>query len=237
MKAVILQPTYLPWMGYFGMIDLADIFVFLDDVQFEAQSWQQRNRIKTSQGCFWLTVPIVRHFGQNIKETKINNGTDWNKKHWESIKQSYSKAQFFDKYAPLFLEIYEKKWEYIADLNTALIKNISEILGLKTRFIYSSEFHIKGVKTERLIKILKEIDATKYITGPGTRDYIESDRFKENNIELYWYEYQHPVYPQIRGDFIAYLSVLDLLFNTGDEAISYIREGSKNALTLDKKEI
>lgn len=235
MRVVVLQPTYLPWMGYFGMIDLADIFVFYDDVQFSVQSWQQRNKIKTSQGWIWLTVPIVRQFGSRINDTKINNSTNWNKKHWESIKQNYSKAPFFRKYTPIFEEVYGSEWEYLADLNITLIKKMAEILGLETKFITSSELNIEGVKTERLLNTLKKIEANEYISGPGTKGYIEVNSFKENNIKLYWYEYQHPVYPQIRGEFIPYLSVIDLLFNTGDEAMRYIREGSKNALKLDER--
>lgn len=235
MRVVVLQPTYLPWMGYFGMIDVADTFVFYDDVQFSVQSWQQRNKIKTSQGWIWLTVPIVRQFGSRINDTKINNSTNWNKKHWESIKQNYSKAPLFRKYAPIFEEVYENEWEYLADLNITLIKKITKILGSKTKFITSSELNIEGVKTERLLNTLKKIEANEYISSPGAKDYIEIDKFKEKDIKLFWYEYQHPVYPQIRGEFMPYLSVIDLLFNTGDEAIRYIREGSKNALKLDER--
>ncbi len=234
MRAVILQPTYLPWMGYFGMMDVADIFVFYDDVQFSVQSWQQRNKISTSQGWMWLTVPIIRQFGSRINDTRISNSTNWNKKHWESIRQNYSKAPFFEKYAPIFREVYENEWEGLASLNITLIKKIAEILGLKTKFIVSSELNVEGVKTERLLNMLKKVGAGEYISGPGAKDYIEVDGFKENNIKLYWYEYQHPVYPQKRGEFIPYLSVIDLLFNTGDEAIRYIREGSQNALKLDE---
>ena len=223
MRAVVLQPTYLPWMGYFGMIDAADTFVFYDDVQFSVQSWQQRNKIKSANGsCMWLSVPIVRNSRQKINEVRINKASDWRKKHWESIYQSYAKAPFFEKYAPILKGVYENEWEYLVDLNITLIKKITEILGLKTQFIVSSELNVEGVKTERLVNILKKIGADEYITGPGAKDYIEVNSFKENDIKLYWYEYQHPVYPQIRGDFIPCLSAIDLLFNTGGEAIRYI---------------
>ena len=199
MRVAVLQPTYLPWMGYFGMMNEADTFVFYDDVQFSVQSWQQRNKIKTAQGWIWLTVPVVRQFGSRINDTRINNSTNWNKKHWESIRQSYGKAPFFEKYAPIFEEVYENRWEYLADLNVALIKKITKILGLKTKFIVSSELDSEGAKTERLLDILEKIGADEYVSGPGAKDYIEVNAFKENNIKLYWYEYQHPVYPQIRG--------------------------------------
>lgn len=237
MRVVVLQPTYLPWIGYFGMIDLADVFVFYDDVQFSVQSWQQRNKIKTAQGWMWLTVPVVRQFGSTINETRINNSTNWNKKHSESIRQSYSKAPFFNKYASIFEETYESAWEYLADLNIALIKEITRVSGLETKFMVSSELEVKGAKTERLMSTLKKVGADEYISGPGAKDYIEINSFRENNIKLYWYEYEHPVYPQIRGEFVSFLSIVDLLFNTGDEAVKYIREGSKNALKLDERSL
>ena len=221
------------------MIDSADIFVFYDDVQLDTRSWQQRNKIKTAQGWMWLTVPIIRQFGSRIRinETRIDNSTNWNKKHWESIRHHYSKAPFFNKYAPIFKETYEGMWEYLANLNIALIKEITKVTGLETKFMVSSELKVGGVKTERLVNLLKKIGATEYISSLGARDYIKVNSFKENNIKLYWYEYQHPVYPQIRGEFMPYLSIVDLLFNVGDEAVRYIREGSKNALKLDERSL
>jgi len=233
MKTVVLQPTYLPWMGYFGMIDVADIFVFYDDVQFSVQSWQQRNKIKSTNGNWmWLSVPIIRNFGQNIDEVQINNTSDWRKKHWSSIYQSYTKAPYFKNYKDEMENIYQKEWEYLNDLNIFIIKKLSELLGVDMpKFVKSCELKdVVGEKTDRLLLILEKIGADEYISGPAAKDYIEIDKFKEKGIKLYWYEYQHPDYPQIRGEFIPYLSVIDLLFNTGDEAIKYIREGSKNAL-------
>ncbi|MDD5509200.1 MAG: WbqC family protein [Dehalococcoidales bacterium] len=233
MRSVVLQPTYLPWMGYFGMVDAADIFVFYNDVQFSPQSWQQRNRIKTSQGWIWLSVPVVRQFGSKINGTRINNSTDWNKKHWESIKQSYTKAPFFEQWAPIFKEVYDNEWEYLADLNVTLIQKIAKALGLETKFAVSSDLEIGGVKTERLVNTLQKIGADEYVSGPGAKDYIDVDSLREKGIKLYWYEYQHPVYPQIRGEFVPYLSVIDLLFNTGAEAVRYIREGAKGVIRLE----
>ena len=179
MKAVILQPMYLPWMGYFGMIDIADVFVFYDDVQFSNQSWQQRNRIKTNNGVVWLTVPVLKNFGQKINEVKINNSTNWRKKHLKTIKYSYSKAPYFKDYKDIFEEIYDKEWEYLCELDIHIIKTISEILGLKTKFILSSELNVEGKKTDRLINVLKKINATEYISGPSAKAYIEPEKFKK----------------------------------------------------------
>lgn len=236
MRAVVLQPTYLPWIGYFGMIDIADVFVFYDDVQFEKQGWQQRNRIKTPQGETWLSVHIYHDFGQKINEVKINDASNWRKKHWQSIYQSYAKAPHFLEYQDEIEKIYQMEWVYIGELNIFIIKKLSELLGVRIpKFVKSSELEgITGQKTDRLFPILEQIGADEYVTGPGTRDYLETDKFRERGIKLYWYEFQHPVYPQIRGEFTPYLSVIDLLFNTGGEAIKYIREGTRNALKLDE---
>ncbi|CAB3290115.1 WbqC-like protein family [Methanocaldococcus lauensis] len=236
MKVVILQPMYLPWMGYFGMIDVADVFVFYDDVQFSNQSWQQRNRVKTANGIVWLTVPVIKKFGQRINEVRINNSTNWRKKHWKTIKYSYSKAPYFKDYKDIFEEIYAREWNYLYELNIYIIKTITEILGLKTKFILSSELNVEGKKTDRLIRILKKINATEYISGPSAKAYIEPEKFKRENIGLYWFEFNHPKYPQIHGDFVPYLSVIDLLFNVGEvEAVKYIKEGQKNAIKKDER--
>jgi len=213
-------------MGYFAMMDSVDTFVFYDDIQFGAQSWQSRNQIKTSSGAQWLSIPNTYHQGQKINEVLINHSTDWRTKHWKSIEQSYSKAPFFDEYGWAIWEVYETDWVYLSDFVIYFLRILAEGLDIKQpRFIKSSELQTSGSKTDRLIPILKELKADEYISGPAAKDYIEEDKF--GDIKLTWFEYNHPIYPQIRGDFIPYMSVLDLLFNTGEEAIKYIREGTK----------
>ena len=237
MKAVILQPMYLPWMGYFGLIDVADVFVFYDDVQFVERSWQRRNKIKMPNGNWiWLTVPVIKKFGQKINEVRINNNINWSEKHWKSIRHAYSKAPHFKDYADIFENVYKRKWDYLVDLNVTIIKKISELLGLDdTKFIFSSKLNVEGKKTDRLINILNKIGADEYISGPTAKAYIEPEKFKKAGIKLYWFEFNHPVYPQLYGDFIPYLSVIDLLFNTGDKAINYIKKGVRNSLILDNR--
>lgn len=234
MRTVILQPMYLPWIGYFGLIDLADTFVFYDDVQFVERSWQRRNKIKMPNNWSWLSVPIIKRFGQKINEVRINNTLDWRSNHWKSIKHAYNRAKFFDDYADQFEEVYRKEWQYLADLNIYLIKMISSIMDLNSKFILSSQLDAKGSKTDRLINILKNIDADEYISGLAAKAYIDSSRFKEVGINLYWYEFKHPLYQQLYGEFVPYLSIIDLLFNTGNDAIKYIREGIKDALVIDE---
>lgn len=230
MRVAIMQPTYLSWVGYFALIGCVDTFVFYDDVQFVKQSWQQRNRIKAPQTWIYLSVPVIKHFGQKINAVKINNNIDWRDRHWQVISQYYKKASSFEMYADGFKVLYEKEWEYLIDLNVTIIKRIASMLGLDTKFMLSSELHGIGTKTDRVISILNELGATEYLTVPGTKGYLEPYKFKANGIKLFRYEFNHPTYPQLYGDFIPYLSVIDLLFNVGHEAASIV--GGNNSLTL-----
>lgn len=224
MIAVVNQPTYLPWIGYFAMMDKADTFVFYDDVQLSVQSWQQRNRIKTGNGVQWLTIPIVREQGQRICDVAINYNTDWRKDHWETIKQAYSKAPYFKLYAPYIEEIYRVKWFLLSDYTVYIVRIMAMLLDIKMPSTYtSSAIFTTGSKTDRLISLLKNIGATEYVSGLAAKKYIEPEKFDKAGIDLKWFDYEHPVYPQIRDGFVAYLSAIDLLFNTGDKAIEFIR--------------
>jgi len=224
MITVVNQPTYIPWIGYFRLMDLADTFVFYDDVQLSVQSWQQRNRIKTANGVQWLTIPIMREMGQRICDVKIDYTQDWRRKHWETIKQAYSKAPYFNTYAPYIDEIYRVKWFLLSDYTMYITRILAMLLDIKMPKIYtSSAIFAEGSKTDRLVSLLKNVGATEYISGQAAKKYIEPEKFEKAGIKLTWFEYNHPVYPQIRGEFVPYLSALDLLMNTGDKAIEYIR--------------
>ena len=240
MRIAVMQPTYLPWMGYFGMIELADVFVFYDDVQFQRQSWQSRNKIKLSnhskKDWQWLSVPIIHDGLDNkIKQVKINNNNRWKDKHWKTIYHSYNNTEFFSKYEEKIKSFYNPNWQYIANLNIYIIKKLSRLFNLDLpEFIVSSELEgIKGNKTDRLINIINKLEAKEYISPSGAKDYLERDKFKKNGKKLYWYEYNHPVYEQIGEDFLSHMSAIDLLFNVGDDSKSYIRKGLKNAIIKD----
>ena len=235
MKAAILQPAYLPWSGYFGLIDLVDVFIYYDDVQFVKQSWQQRNKIKSQNSKIWLTVPIYRKFGQKINSVRINNSTNWINKHYKSIYHSYNKATYFEKYDKEISKIYDEDWEYLCDSDIYIIEELSKLMKLnKPTFIKSSDIEdIKGKKTDRLLNILDSLDIDEYISGPAARNYIEPLKFINTNIKLFWYEFNHPIYPQIGEDFSPYMSVIDLLFNTGEESVNFIRKGCNDSLSLD----
>lgn len=232
MKAAIVQPMYLPWMGYFGMIDQTDLFVYYDDVQFVRRSWQRRNKIKVPKGDFtWLTVPVEKDFGQNINDVKIRSDLDWQKEHWKSIKHSYQSTDHFEEYRGGLEEIYSEEWDSLLNLNITIIDFIKEELGLTdVEFAYSSDLPTNGSKTDRLITLLNKIGADEYISGPGAKDYIDESKFEREGIDLYWHHFDHPTYQQPHGEFVSHLSVIDLLFSTGERSMSLIREGEKNAL-------
>jgi len=232
MNAVILQPMYLPWAGYFGLIDQADIFVYYDDVQFVHQSWQRRNRIKVPDGEFtWLSVPIEKDFGQNINEVEIRTELNWRNKHWKALKHSYSATEHFKQYADSFKQVYDQEWKKLIDIDTALVEVLADALGVASpEFVYASNLDPSGVKTDRLLSVLEAIGADEYISGPGAKDYIDISKFENREIDLYWHHFDHPTYDQPHGEFVSHLSAIDLLFATGERGLSLIREGEEDAL-------
>ncbi len=229
MIAAIHQPNYLPWLGYFNKMAKSDVFVILDDVQFSVQSWQQRNKIKyINESWMWLSVPVIRNFGQNINDVRINDASNWRKKHWRTIQLSYKKARFFDRYEAEFSRIYDNSWEKLRELNVALIRLIRDLLGIKTTLVLSSDMNIEARGTEKLISVIRELTADKYITGEGGgfERYISEEEFKENSIELIYQHFQHPVYHQLWGEFVPNLSVIDLLFNEGEKSLGILMGAS-----------
>lgn len=232
-----MQPTYLPWIGYFGMIDLSDLFIFYNDVQFVKRSWQRRNKIKTPHGWTWLTVPVISNFKENINKIRINNDMNWREKHLKSIKFNYKSLPYFNEFQDILEHIYSETFEYLADFNIKIIKEIAKNLNIDTKFMLSSDLKSSGAKTDRLISIINQLKENKecdYLTSPGTKDYIEPVKFKENDINLYWYYFHHPEYPQLFGDFKPYMSIIDLILNIGTkESIKLIRKG--NAIALKDK--
>ena len=236
MKAVILQSGYMPWLGYFDLINQADVFVFLDDVQWSTGAWRNRNRVRTAQGWTWLTVPVKfekAHFEYSIKDVEINNFQNWQKKHLGTLWTCYKKAPYFDEVYPLFDSILSKKQIFVIDLNYELIFAICNYIELKeTKFLFSQEMSISREikKTEKLIGIFEEIGGVAtYISGPSAKSYIEESKFEGKGIKLEWHNYQHPYYRQNTWGsniFIPYLSIVDLLFNHGKESLD-ILSGSR----------
>lgn len=227
MRAVILQPSYIPWRGYFDQIHRADIFVFYDCVQYDKHGWRNRNKIKTAQGEQWLTVPVNTHGcvteGRAIRDVSILWDTRWSEKHSRSISQSYSRAPFYRENLPLLEQIYVRRDEKLSDFTCATTELIARHLGINhTQFIRSSELPATGVKTDKIISILNHIGAKYYISGPSARAYIETDKFEDAGISLEFVDYNYPEYSQLHGPFVPQVTVLDLLFNKGPEAHRFI---------------
>ncbi len=221
---VILQSNYIPWKGYFDLIHDADLFVFYDDLQFTKNDWRNRNKIKTAQGCKWLSIPVGTNANRLICEVALDDAS-WQRSHWDSLRQQYEKLPYFKLYRHFFEDVYlGKRWANLSELNQYLIKYISHnILGLSTRFQDSRDFQLAGQKLERLLDLVVKSKATRYVSGPAAKGYIEPEKFDELGIELVWKDYSnYPEYPQPHPPFEHGVSILDLLFNVGPEAPHYI---------------
>lgn len=227
MRCVILQPSYVPWRGFFHQIQQADFFVFYDDVQYDKNGWRNRNRIKSTQESMWLTIPI-RNLGlaTPINQVPIDWKQNWANKHFNSIRQNYARAPFFKKYEPLLQSFYERRDDLLADFTIGTTIALAQALGItKTQFIRSSTIPTMGSKTDRVMSVLTYLGATHYISGPSARNYIENDKFRAAGITLEYIEYNYPEYPQLHPPFDPQVSVLDLLFSVGPDAGALIWGG------------
>jgi len=223
-KIAILQSNYIPWKGYFHIIQKVDHFVFLDTAQYTPRNWRNRNRIKTPEGIQWLTVPTNGTQSMEINEVKIYNSTDWRKKHLNALDRNYNKCRYFEQYFELFRNILlRKNWGNLSYLNQLLIKEISKQLGINTFFSDSREFELIEGKNEKIISIIQQLNGDHYITGPTAKSYINPEIFKRNNITLEYLDYSnYPIYNQPWGKFTHYVSVLDLLFCEGPNSTEFI---------------
>lgn len=228
MTGVILQPSYLPWRGYFHQIWKADVFVFYDDVQYDKHGWRNRNRIKTANGVQWLTVPVYSRGcvveRTPIKAIEIAWERDWAAKHWATLRQAYGKrAPHFDRYAPLLEPVYAARPRLLADLTIELTIRLAQALGIrKTRFLRSSELGVGGSRVEALLAILKQLGVRHYVTGPSAQDYLDAGSFQAEAITLEYMTYDYPPYEQLYPPYDPHVSVVDLLFMTGPDAPHYI---------------
>ena len=231
MNVVILQPSYIPWRGYFDQIRRADLFVFYDDVQYDKRSWRNRNQIKTPRGKQWLTIPVFSRGAQTanipINQIRITWDRPWNRDHLKSLQHSYARAPHFDRYWPLLQEIYQRQDEYLADFTIATSIILAQALGFtSTRFMRSSELPgIVGQKTDRVINILKYVGATHYFCGPSASVYMEPEKFDEAGISFEYMEYNYPSYPQLYPPYDPFVSIFDLLFMVGSNTANYFIQG------------
>lgn len=218
------QPQYLPWIGYFHKIAHSDTFVFLDNVQYKKREFQNRNKIRTKDGWFWLTVPVITkaRYTQKIKDVLIDNTSRWGKKHWQNIEISYSKAKYFNEYSKFFKSLYEKDWNKLIDLNICIIKFILKMLEIKIPIYYESNLNIEGEKTTRIINICKKLKADTYLSGIGAKEYLMEEEFVQAGIKLIYQDFKHPLYNQVYPGFEPFMATIDLLFNNGKETKSFL---------------
>jgi len=233
MKLAISQPAYLPWLGYFDLIDQVDTFVLLDTVQFEKQSWQQRNRIKTPTGLQWLTVPVLfrGHFGQRILEVEIRDPEFW-RKHQRAIELNYRRALFFEDYFSEVSKIVQRRSaSRLMDLNQELISWFCRVLGLSTRILRASELECEGKRSQLLVRLCQALGADYYLSPLGSAAYLldEAGLFTEAGIEVGFQHYEHPQYRQLFPPFQSHASALDLLFNEGPGSLSILRSSRRVA--------
>lgn len=225
-KVAILQSNYIPWKGYFDLINMVDEFILYDDMQYTKRDWRNRNKIKTAQGLKWLTIPVEvkgKYF-QKINETKISD-KKWAENHWQQIKQNYSKTQYFQEYKDIFENTYVTSTEEnLSQINYNFIITINNILGIKTKIRWSNEFKLIDGQTEKLLEICKQCHADVYLSGPAAKDYFNEELAKKENIKVEWMNYSsYPEYNQLFPPFEHSVSILDLIFNEGPNATKFMK--------------
>ena len=229
-RIAIVQSSYIPWKGYFDLIESVDEFVLFDDAQFTRRDWRNRNRIKTPDGLKWLTVPVEMKgkYDQAIKDTRISDSS-WREKHWKTLYHAYSNTPCFSQFAARIEEVYQNASD--ADLsliNHRFLTTICGILRIDTKITWSMLYPATGRKSERLLDICAQAGATEYLSGPSARVYLDESLFEEAGIDVIWMDYDgYPEYDQLYPPFEHHVTVLDLIFHTGAEAPDHMLNGSR----------
>lgn len=222
------QPLYMPWLGFFHKAILAETMCILDDVQFADGDYINRNKIKTFQGSKWLTIPVNKrnHLNRQIREIEIiDNG--WQKRHLSLIREAYSKTQYFSEYFYRFEELIgQRKYLYLLDLDLAILEFLLRELNIETNLIMSSSLNKAGHKSDLIRSICQELGADVYISGQNGLDYLNLEDFRVIETQVVIQNYEHPVYSQAHGDFIPYMSIIDLLFNSGPKTRDIVLSGN-----------
>jgi len=226
-KIAILQSNYIPWKGYFDIINMVDEFILYDDMQYTKRNWRNRNRIMTPDGPIWIAIPVQTKgkFSQKINETKVVDNS-WVDKHWMAIQCNYSKAKYFDEYAGRIEAMYEacRQEPYLSKINYIFLTGICDILGIDTKISWSSDYELADGKTERLVELVKTAKGNYYLSGPAAKDYIIPELFEKAAIELDWMDYTgYREYRQLGSSFCHEVSILDLIFNEGPDAGYYLK--------------
>jgi hypothetical protein len=225
MRLAIVQSNYIPWKGYFDLINSVDEFVLFDDAQYTRRDWRNRNRIKTPRGAAWLTVPVITkgRYLARIREIVVSEPS-WGVHHWSTIRASYARAPFFKQYADLFERLYvDSREQRLSVINRGWIQAICQILGIRTKLSWSMDYQLVEGRTERLIDICRQAGASTYVSGPSARAYIQPAQFEAAGVKLTYFDYAgYPEYSQLFPPFDHFVSVLDLIFNEGPRATRYM---------------
>ena len=221
----INQPAYLPWLGYFERIARSDLHVVLDHVQYEKNSFTNRNRVRTNNGEIWLTVPLSTkgQFGNlEINHLAFATNNPWQKKHWDTLCMNYRKAPYFDEYAQTYESLYKTEWtSFMPMIRSFLAQHLID-LGIHTKLVYSSEMKVCGTKSELLLNLCCDVEASCYLSGAMGRDYLDEGLFSRSGICVTYQEYIHPEYRQHHGGFKPCMGILDLLFNEGPRSLNIL---------------
>jgi len=222
----IVQSNYIPWKGYFDLINSVDEFILFDDMQYTRRDWRNRNKIKAANGLLWLTIPVEVNgkYFQKIRDTVISDSA-WNRKHWKSILHNYSKAKYFHTFKEPFYELYQTSNEKsLSQINHRFLTLICRILGITTKISWSMDYHLIEGKTERLVDLCKQAGATEYVSGPAAKGYIDEELFEKEGIMLRYMDYSgYPKYEQLFPPFEHAVSIIDLIFNEGPQARNYMK--------------
>ena len=224
MKTIaVLQSNYIPWKGYFDIIHDVDEFIFYDEVQFTRQDWRSRNKIMTRDGAQWLSVPTGTNIGRTIREVRLLDSR-WQKKHYETLRNTYSRAPYYKQYAQLLGDIYlAHSWAGLSELNQYGIRALSELLGITAKFSESEQYASHGQKHDKLLSLVQSAGADIYVSGHAAKEYIIERDYLSAGIQVVWKDYGgYPEYKQLYEPFDHYVSILDLLFHTGEDAPWYI---------------
>jgi hypothetical protein len=227
-KVAIHQPHYLPWLGYLAKWAEADLFIFLDTVQYEKHGWQNRNRIKTRQGARWLTVPVRARLGLSVAEVEIDSRQAWARRHLRAIEHAYARTAGLPRYAAALGEFYARAWTRLGPLAVASAGWLAAAVGVATPTRLASELGVAATDpTGRLVALCRAVGGTVYLAGRDGARYMDLEQFQAAGIEVRVQDYVHPVYEQPHGKFVPFLSGLDLLLTHGDEALTILRRGDR----------
>ena len=220
----IHQPHYLPWLRYFEKIDHSDVFIVLDTVQFTKNGWQNRNKVKTPAGATLLTAPVQANLGVTLDRVPIRRDGKWRRKHWQTLRQNYGKAPYFNDHAAFLEDTYAREWDLLNDLNGHMLEYFAAALGIATRIEYASRLNVPGTATERLVNLIKAVGGDAYYSGAfALEQYLDAPLIERAGISLELQEWRAPTYPQLHGAFVADLSIIDLLMNCGPGSLAVLR--------------